>query len=209
MSQRGLYLCVEGVDGSGKTTVVLRIVDILKKKGTPVIAVREPGSTPAGERIRELLLGHPDIHPWAEAALFCAQRAQLVNQVIRPALDRGVWVVSDRGLYSSVAYQGAGRGLGEDAVLAFNLIALQGMTPDLTAVLDVDPELAWRREKVRDRISSEGIGFQTRVRAAYRRLAERDRSVELFPEGDPDEIAERVAARALELSRQEGGRRDP
>ena len=133
----------EGIDGSGKTTQAELLAESLRADGADVVATREPGGTVVGERIRELLLGAgPRISPWAETALFAAARAQLVDEVIRPALDRGVDVVSDRYVDSSLAYQGIARGLGVEPVLELNLGATQGLLPDRTFLVVLDPEEA-------------------------------------------------------------------
>jgi dTMP kinase len=119
-----------------------------------------------------LLSGEYPVEPWTEALLFAAQRAQLAAEVIRPALARGAWVLSDRTVYSSLAYQGIGRGLGLDTVRAVNEAGLGGTWPDLVILLDLDPETGLAREDGADRISSAGLELQRRVAAAYDRLAE-------------------------------------
>src|SRR6059058_6561601 len=132
-----MFVTFEGVDGSGKSTQVELLRDALAAKGHDVEATREPGGTPLGERIRELLLDGPDMTAWAEASLFAAARAELAERVIRPALARGAVVVSDRYLDSSLAYQGIARGLGVDRVLELNA-AVADLVPDRTFVLLVD-----------------------------------------------------------------------
>ena len=166
----GLFVTFEGIDRSGKTTQARLLVEAL---GADAVAVREPGGTPFGERVRELLKD-PDaqIGPHAEALLFAAARAELCRQVIRPALARGRVVVSDRFLDSSLAYQGAARGLGVDEVLEINRWATEGLLPDLTILLTIDPFAAARRAGEVDRFEGEGTALQERVRAAYEQLAE-------------------------------------
>ena len=137
---------------------------------------REPGGTELGERIRELLLDGPEMSPWAEAALFAAARAQHVDEVILPALERGADVVCDRYVDSSLAYQGIARGLGVDEVLELNLRATHGLLPDATVLLLVDPETAAAAPARPTGWSGKGRDFRLRVDAAYRELAER------FPE---------------------------
>lgn len=134
--------------------------------------VREPGGTPLGETIRGLLLDTETLDVWAEVFLFAAQRAELAREVIAPALARGAWVVSDRTYYSSIAYQGRGRGLGDEKIRDINELGLDGVVPDHVFVLDVDPETALARQDRPDRIGNEGVDFQTRVRQAYLDLAE-------------------------------------
>ena len=175
MSQRRrTYLALEGIEGSGKSTVAAAVAERLRSGGGEVVLVREPGGTSLGEEIRRLVLDGDDMAPWAEAALFAAQRAQLAAEVIGPALERGATVVSDRSFYSSIAYQGVGRSLGADAVGDLNRTVLDGIEPDLVVILDVDPQVGVRRQRRPDRIGSEDVSFLTAVRAGFRRLAMTD-----------------------------------
>jgi dTMP kinase len=167
-----MFISFEGVDGSGKTTQVALLADTLREEGRDVVATREPGGTPAGERIRELLLEGGEIAPWTEAALFAAARAQLVDEVIRPALARGADVICDRYIDSSLAYQGLARGLGVERVLELNLLATSGLLPDRTFFLAIPPEdTAGRRDAQPDRIEREGEEFTALVDQGYRELA--------------------------------------
>jgi dTMP kinase len=162
----------EGVDGSGKSTQAELLQEWLQKGGRDVVTTREPGGTPLGERVRELLLDGEAIAPWTEAALFAAARAELVDRVIGPALANGSVVVCDRYLDSSLAYQGIGRGLGVERVLAFNVEAIRGILPDLTFLLLVDVDEAQKRSaSARDRIEREGVAFLSLVDNGYRQLA--------------------------------------
>ena len=163
----------EGIDGSGKSTQADLLAEALRTEGRNVVATREPGGTELGERIRDLLLGHgANISPWAETALFAAARAQLVEEVIYPALRDGADVVCDRYLDSSLAYQGLARGLGVERVLELNLHATRGLLPDRTFLLVLDPEEALRRAPDdRDRIEREGVELQAAVERAYEELA--------------------------------------
>jgi dTMP kinase len=165
------YLALEGVDGSGKTTVGKALVEALGRRGVEAILVREPGGTAVGETVRGLLLDSESLDPWAEVFLFAAQRAELARSVVLPALEADTWVVSDRTYYSSIAYQGRGRGLGEDEVRTINEIGLDGVVPDHVFVLDVPPDVALARQDHPDRIGREGVAFQTSVRDAYRDLS--------------------------------------
>ncbi len=168
----GRYVAFEGVEGAGKSTVTARIAERIEASGESVVVVREPGGTAAGERIRDVLLDpSAEIQPWTEALLFAAARAQLVRDVVRPALDRGAWVISDRSVYSSLAYQGAGRGLGVDLVRSVNDAGLGGLWPDLVVLLRLDPTLGLDRQQVSDRIGAEGTEFQRTVSVAFDTLA--------------------------------------
>jgi dTMP kinase len=166
---RGLFVSFEGIDRSGKTTQARLLVNAL---GDDAVAVREPGGTEAGERIRAVLKDPSlTIGPHAEALLFAAARAELAAQVVRPALDHGRVVVSDRFVDSSLAYQGAARGLGIDAVARVNDWALDGLKPDLTILLELPSGAAAERSGEEDRFEAEGTGLQERVRLAYEELA--------------------------------------
>jgi dTMP kinase len=162
----------EGVDGSGKSTQADLLRDWLRQEGRQVVVTREPGGTPLGERVRELLLDGEAMAPWTEAALFAAARAELVDRVIGPALAEGSDVVCDRYLDSSLAYQGVARGLGVERVLAFNVEAIRGILPDVTFLLLVDVDEARKRSaEARDRIEREGEAFLSLVDNGYRQLA--------------------------------------
>jgi dTMP kinase len=167
-----MFITFEGVDGSGKSTQARLLAEQLRAEGREVVDTREPGGTGLGESVRELLLKGAAVAPWAEAALFAAARAQLVDEVIRPALARGADVVCDRYLDSSLAYQGLARGLGVERVLEFNLLVTAGLLPDRTFLLLVPLEqAAQRRGATPDRIEREGDDFVARVDGAYRELA--------------------------------------
>ena len=177
---RGVYVALEGIEGAGKSTVAALVGEHLRQSGRPVLGVREPGGTVAGERIREILLdADSELEPWSEALLFAAARAQLAAERIGPALAAGTWVVSDRSVYSSLAYQGGGRRLGIDAVRAVNAPGLGDVWPDLVVVLRIDPASGLARQEVPDRIGAEGVAFQQRVADAFDAIAldEADRVV--------------------------------
>jgi dTMP kinase len=189
-----MFITFEGVDGSGKSTQAELLRDALVAEGHEVVLTREPGGTEIGERVRELVLDGPAMTPWAEAALFAAARAELVETVIRPALRRGALVISDRYIDSSLAYQGIARGVGVEHVLELNLHAVQGLLPDRTVLLLVEPELAARRAVLKDRLEREGPAFHERVAAAYRELADLypGRIVVFDGALDPDALAREI-----------------
>jgi dTMP kinase len=190
-----VFVTFEGLDGSGKSTQARLLAEALAADGREVVATREPGGTELGERIRALLLGDEDVSPWAEASLFAAARAQLVEDVIAPALARGADVVCDRYLDSSLAYQGIARGLGVDRVLELNLHAVKGLLPDRTYLLLIDPAESLRRvASPSDRIEREDDDFRARVDQAYRDLAEvfPQRITTIDGSRPPDEIASEV-----------------
>ena len=167
-----MFVTFEGLDGSGKSTQAELLREALVAERRNVVATREPGGTELGERVRDLLLHGDELTPWAEAALFTAARAELVERVIRPALEGGADVVCDRYIDSSLAYQGLARGLGVDRVLELNLQATRGLLPDRTFLLLLDPAESARRAGVElDRIEREGGDFRSSVDRAYRELA--------------------------------------
>ncbi|MBU1891184.1 dTMP kinase [Patescibacteria group bacterium] len=166
------YIAFEGVDGAGKTTAATVVEATLRAQGREVVLVREPGGTPTGEEIRRILLHSDDsVAAWTEAMLFAASRAQLAVEVISPALKAGKVVLSDRTVYSSLAYQGGARGLGIEAVRQVNEAGLQGVWPAQVVLLRLDPEIGLEREDVHDRISIEGLALQRKVADAYDVLA--------------------------------------
>ena len=198
-----MFVTFEGLDGSGTTTQSERLRRHLEEAGRDVVLTREPGGTELGERVRELVLDGPEVSPWAEAALFAAARAELVAQVIQPALERGADVVCDRYLDSSLAYQGIARGLGVDQVLALNVNAIRGILPDVTFLLLVEPEVAQRRSgPPGDRIEREGDSFLREVDKAYRELASAfaARIVTVDASRPADEVAKEVRDRLSGLS---------
>lgn len=190
MKPRGKFITLEGPEGSGKSTHARKLVARLKASGYPVIATREPGGTPLGEALRHLLQHDASSAGMAastETFLFMASRAELVRQVIAPALTQGTWVVCDRFADSTTAYQGYGRGPaweaggGIETILTLNSLATGGLIPDLTILLDLDVKAGFarlqqrnrRRRTQKDRLERETLAFHERVRAGYLKLARR------------------------------------
>jgi dTMP kinase len=197
-----MFVSFEGADGSGKSTQARLLRDALAAEGRDVVLTREPGGTELGERARELVLNGPHMGAWAEAALYAASRAEHVEEVIRPALDRGATVVCDRYIDSSLAYQGVARGLGIEAVLDLNLAVTGGLLPDVTFLLLIDPDVAARRYDSSDRLELEGTALQAKVDAAYRELATRfpERIVSVNADRPLDEIGNEIHERLRERS---------
>jgi dTMP kinase len=197
-----MFVTFEGVDGSGKSTQAQLLAERLRSEGREVVLTREPGGTAAGERIREILLHGEGLAPWAEASLFAAARAQLVDEVIRPALARGADVVSDRYVDSSLAYQGLARGLGVERVLEVNLLATGGLLPDRTFLILLPPaEAAARRGGEPDRIEREGAAFVEEVDRAYREIARvfAQRVVVVDGTLNPEDMAEIIRGQLRDL----------
>jgi dTMP kinase len=190
-----MFVTFEGLDGSGKTTQARLLQERLEADGRDVVVTREPGGTELGEKIRDLVLHGGHVSPWAEALLYAASRSQLVEEMIRPALERGAVVLCDRYLDSSVAYQGVARGLGFDHVLELNLLAVGGLLPDSTFLFEIEPSLIGERlRREHDRLERQDEEFHARVRDGYRLLAERfpERIVVLDGTRPAEELAEEV-----------------
>lgn len=195
----GIFFVFEGGEGAGKTTQIERLAAFLESQGRSVLVTREPGGSRVGARLRDLLLdpGIQAMSAKAEALLYAADRAQHVEEVIRPALARGQVVISDRYLDSSLAYQGIARGLGIDEVLDLNRWATGGLMPDLVFLLDAEPEVGLGRSGGADRIETEDVHFHRRVRAGYRMLRERhpDRFAVVDATQEPDEVHAEIVRR--------------
>lgn len=194
----GLFIAFEGGDGAGKSTQVALLREALEAAGRTVTVTRQPGGTPLGREIRDLVLHGDHVAPRAEALLFAADKAHHVDQLIRPALDRGEVVLTDRYTDSSVAYQGAGRELGAQEIHDLNMWAVDDLVPDLTVVVDVSAaEGRRRRGEVHDRLEAEEDTFHEAIRAHYLAMAQGNPQRYLVVDGTltPDEIHARVLAR--------------
>ena len=168
------YVAFEGVDGSGKTSYIEALSSHLEKKSIDFKVVREPGGSKLGEGIRERLLSHEyKVETLTEALLFSANRANLVREIIKPSIKNGIKIISDRSAYSSVAYQGVGRELGFDRIYEINDIAVEGYWPEKVILLDIDPEVSLKRQKINDRIGSSELDFFKKVREGYLQLSEK------------------------------------
>jgi dTMP kinase len=211
----GIFIAFEGGDGAGKSTQAARLAGSLESRGLTVLRTREPGGTPIGEKLRSLVLdhGHGHIDAHTEALIFAASRAAHASQIIRPALARGEVVLTDRYIDSSVAYQGAGRGLGTDAVRSVNEWATAGLQPDLTVLLDVHPAEGRSRrtagDAAEDRLESEADEFHARIRQAFLDLAAaRPDNYLVLEAGRPvEDIAELILARVEQLLARTGADR--
>lgn len=192
-----MFYVFEGVDGSGKSTQARLLADVLREAhGPDVLLVREPGGTPLGERVRELVLSPEmgDLAPETELFLFMAARSHLVRSRILPAIARGQTVISDRFLWSSAVYQGTAGGLDTEEILRMGDLALNGVQVSRTFVIDLDPEVALQRVREQNRMEKRGLDFQKRVREGFLALAG------AFPQttsvidgrGSPEEVLERV-----------------
>lgn len=206
---KGLFITFEGTDASGKTTQIERLKEYLKTKDYPVLYAREPGGTAVGEAIRNILLDKKNsgLDPVTETLLYAASRAQLVREVLKPALAAGNLVICDRFLDSSVAYQGYGRELG-DMVRQINAPAVGDLTPDLTFFLKADPEQMRSRRSVteEDRMDAESLVFHRRVLEGYLHIAEAEpgRVVVIDGNRDIDTIAEEICGIMDRLLREHG-----
>lgn len=196
MNDRGFFISLEGIDGSGKTTLKENIIEELGRSHS-VVGIREPGGTLVSEQIRDLVLDarNSGIMGKTEALLYAAARSQVVEEVIRPALNRGQIVIADRYMDSTIAYQGYGRGLDLQFLFDLNRICTGGLYPDVTLYLDIDPLEAYRRRQgeIQDRLEQEGLGFQTRVRGGYLALAASEpRIKQLDATQDPQQILDQA-----------------
>ena len=202
---QGRFIALEGGEGAGKSTQAQLLAQALRARGLEVVVTREPGGTPGAEAIRKLLLnGAPDDEgkgwgPRAEALLFAAARSDHVARLIRPAVERGAWVVCDRFLDSSRAYQGGGSGLRDEEILALHQIGSDGLLPDLTILIEVSPEIAAVRLRLRDQYETDRIGgrapaYHARVASAFIAFAEKEpeRFARIDGNGTPEATQQQV-----------------
>lgn len=203
---RGVFITLEGGDGAGKSTHAAKLEALFAEYGREVVRTREPGGTELGMQLRQILLHHPgDLHPRAEALIFAADRAHHIASVVRPALEAGKVVLQDRYIDSSVAYQGSGRDLGPDEIRSLSEWATEGLQPDLTILLDLDPEIARSRMQHEreglDRLESLELNFHRRVREQF--LAQAAAAPERYLVVDVSQpletVAERIRSRVIEL----------
>lgn len=208
MTARGRFLSIEGGEGVGKSTQIVAMAEVIRNAGHDVILTREPGGTQGAEAIRQLLLGGSNERwlPHAEALLFAAARSDHVERLIRPAIEVGKWVISDRFIDSSRAYQGGGSGLSDTDILALHKIGSNGLMPDRTLVLRLDPAEAARRAAIRDdsrpdRIGGRDSGFHADVDVAFFSYAERDpaRIRLIDAAGDPADVTSRLMTEIADL----------
>lgn len=200
---RGRFIALEGGEGVGKSTQLRLLAEALRARGHTVVTTREPGGTPGAEAIRAMLLD-PSGEGWgprAEALLFAAARADHVDRLIRPALERGEWVLTDRYLDSSRAYQGGGSGLDDADLLTLHRIGSEGLLPDRTILLELDPDevairLATRDRGISDRIGGRDLAYHARVAAAFRKFADEDpgRFTLVQAGGSPQDVHARIMA---------------
>ena len=193
----GAFIVFEGGEGAGKSTQAAALAELLEARGRSVVRTREPGGTPAAEAIRAILLdpAFAGLDDRAEALLFAAARGDHAQRVIRPALRRGDVVVCDRFMDSSMAYQGIARGLGADVVANLSLWATDGLIPDLTVVMDIDPQVGLGRVSSPDRLESEPLEWHRRVREGFVEIARRDprRYLVLDAGRPPEDLATEIA----------------
>lgn len=201
MSGRGFFITLEGPEGAGKSTQARLLADAIRKAGYEVVVTAEPGGDPVAQEIRTILLHSKDaIVPEAELLLYLASRAQHVRHVVRPALESGAVVISDRYADSSFAYQGYARGIDIPTLRKLNEFATGGLIPDLTILLDIPVEFGLERQQDRNRFEAESVEFHRKVRAGFLELAsvEPDRWVVMDAQGSVEDVAQRVQDAVME-----------
>ncbi|MEN3043957.1 MAG: dTMP kinase [Candidatus Hydrothermales bacterium] len=206
MGKWGFFITIEGIEGSGKTTLAESLFAELKNRGFPVFLTWEPGGTETGEKIRKILLHSKELSHWTELLLFLASRKEHVEKKILPALREGKIVISDRFDDSTVAYQCFGRGLNLRIVKRINKIVTSGLKPNLTFLLDIEPELSLKRLKRRDRIEREDLDFHKRVRQGYLTIAGRSKKRIIVIDGElkKEKITEIAFSKVIERLKDKG-----
>ena len=195
---KGLFIVLEGPDGSGKSTMAKRIGEFYAKQGRDIVFTREPGGTSISEKIRDVLLdnNNKEMAYTTEALLYAASRAQHVAELIKPNLDAGKIVISERYFYSSIVYQGIGRGLGEEKVRDINYFAIDGVFPDLVLFFDIDPEKALNRKLVTgkgDRLENEKLSFHQEVFKGYKEIIDKYKEIKVInADKTPEELFEDI-----------------
>lgn len=202
---QGKFIVVEGLEGAGKTSAIASLVSHLQAKSIATLTVREPGGTPLAEALRDLVKQEwqETVSADTELLLMYASRVQLVENVIKPALQAGKWVIADRHDLSSRAYQGGGRELGDSKLRTLKQLVLGDFSPDLTLLLDLDPQVGLQRARARgelDRIEQETVAFFERTRARYLEIAERDRSIQVIDAEQPMAEVHQALVNALEYA---------
>jgi dTMP kinase len=204
-TESGVFCTFEGGDGVGKSTQIRLLVDWLTERGVEVVSTHEPGDSELGRQLRAAVMHGDHVSARTEALLYATDRAHHVDTVVRPALERGAVVVCDRYIDSSVAYQGVGRGRGADDIERLSLWATEGLMPDLTVLLDLDPEVGLSRLSDRaeqpERLESAGVGFHSRARGAFleRAVADPDRWLMVDAGGSVDQVSATIRARVAEM----------
>lgn len=206
MGRWGFFITVEGIEGSGKTTLAKGLFEELKSKGFPVLLTWEPGGTDLGEKIREILLHSDEISPWTELLLFIASRKEHVEKKILPALRKGEIVISDRFDDSTIAYQGYGRSLNIRLIKRFNKVATSGLKPNITFLIDIDPEISLKRLKGKDRIERESIEFHKRVGKGYLEIAKKAKNRVIILNGNEkeEEMIKKAFLKVIERLKDKG-----
>lgn len=176
MNKKGKFITLEGIEGAGKSSLAKGLAGKISEKNIPVLLTREPGDGPVGAQIREILLHGEHLDAWTETFLFLADRRQHVINVIKPALEEGVWVICDRFADSTIVYQGYARGLSIEKLRELNALVIGDCIPDLTFLLDVRPEVGLSRVQNKDRLDCEPMEFHVRVREGFLSEAKHDES---------------------------------
>ncbi|MGA2141197.1 MAG: dTMP kinase [Brevinematales bacterium] len=194
---KGFFITMEGIEGCGKSTQAHYLYEYLSGKGIDTLLTHEPGGTGTGERIRDILLNSRTLSPYSELFLFMADRSQHVEELIIPAISRGAVVICDRYYHSTLAYQSGGRGIDRDTIMSINALAVGTAMPDLTFLIDIEPETGFARKKTAgdsfDRIEKEQLEFHRRVRDSFKEMAARGKGMVIINgENDKEDIGREI-----------------